>query len=36
MSSDTIDRLKEIAQLHEQGILTDQEFADQKTALLAH
>jgi Short C-terminal domain len=34
-SSDTIERLKELGQLHEQGVLTDQEFSDQKAKLLA-
>jgi putative oligomerization/nucleic acid binding protein len=34
-SSDAIDRLKELAQLHEQGVLTDQEFDQQKARLLA-
>jgi hypothetical protein len=33
-SSDTIERLKELGQLHEQGVLTDQEFSDQKAKLL--
>ena len=33
-SSEAIDQLKELAGLHEQGILTDQEFADQKAKLL--
>jgi hypothetical protein len=34
LSPDAIERLKEIAQLHEQGILTDQEFNQQKASLL--
>jgi hypothetical protein len=29
-----LDKLKELAALHEQGVLTDQEFADQKARLL--
>jgi hypothetical protein len=33
-SSDTIERLKELGQLHEQGVLTDQEFSEQKAKLL--
>ncbi len=33
-SPEAIDQLKELAGLHEQGILTDQEFADQKAKLL--
>ena len=32
---DPIERLKELGQLHEQGILTDEEFASQKAKLLA-
>ena len=32
---DPIAKLKELAALHDQGILTDQEFADQKAKLLA-
>ena len=31
---DPIERLKELGQLHEQGILTDEEFAAQKAKLL--
>ncbi len=34
-SSDAIERLKELGQLHEQGVLTDQEFSEQKAKLLA-
>jgi hypothetical protein len=34
MTSDQIDRLKELASLREQGILTDDEFAAQKAKLL--
>jgi hypothetical protein len=33
-SSEAIEQLKEMAQLHDQGILTDEEFADQKAKLL--
>ena len=32
---DPIAKLKELAELRDQGILTDQEFADQKAKLLA-
>lgn len=31
---DPIEQLKELGQLHEQGVLTDQEFAQQKARLL--
>jgi 3-oxoacyl-ACP reductase-like protein len=31
---DALDRLKELGALHEQGVLTDQEFAEQKARLL--
>jgi len=31
---DPIERLKELGQLHEQGILTDEEFAAQKAKIL--
>jgi hypothetical protein len=31
---DPIERLKELGQLHEQGVLTDQEFAAQKAKIL--
>jgi hypothetical protein len=34
MSDDTISQLKELGQLHEQGVLTDEEFAQQKAKLL--
>jgi hypothetical protein len=34
VSDDAIGKLKELAQLHEQGILTDEEFAAQKQKLL--
>jgi putative oligomerization/nucleic acid binding protein len=33
-SSDAISQLKELGQLHEQGILTDEEFAAQKAKVL--
>jgi hypothetical protein len=32
---DTIEELKQLAQLHDQGVLTDEEFAAQKAKLLA-
>lgn len=32
---DPIERLKELGQLHESGVLTDQEFADAKAKILA-
>jgi hypothetical protein len=35
ISSDTVQRLQELGKLHEQGILTDDEFAQQKQRLLA-
>jgi hypothetical protein len=31
---DPIERLKELAQLHDSGVLTDQEFADAKAKIL--
>jgi len=34
MSDDAIAKLKELAQLHEAGVLTDEEFAAQKQKLL--
>ena len=34
LSSDAVDRLKELGELHEQGVLTDGEFNDQKAKLL--
>jgi len=34
MSDDTIEQLKQLGQLHEQGVLTDEEFAVQKAKLL--
>ena len=33
-AADPIEQLKELGQLHEQGVLTDQEFAAQKSKLL--
>src|SRR4051794_37378943 len=35
MASGTIEQLKQLGALHEQGILTDEEFAAQKSRLLA-
>ncbi len=35
MTSDTIERLEQLGKLHEQGVLTDDEFASQKQRLLA-
>jgi Short C-terminal domain len=34
MTQDTIDQLKQLGELHEQGVLTDQEFDQQKAKLL--
>jgi hypothetical protein len=34
MTQDTIDQLKQLGQLREQGVLTDEEFAAQKARLL--
>jgi Short C-terminal domain len=34
ISDDAIQRLDQLGKLHEQGVLTDEEFAKQKTALL--
>jgi hypothetical protein len=34
-AADPIEQLKELGQLHEQGVLTDEEFAAQKAKLLA-
>ena len=34
MSSDAIEQLKQLGELHEQGVLTDEEFAAQKAKLL--
>jgi hypothetical protein len=33
--ADPIERLKELGALHEQGVLTDEEFASQKAKILA-
>jgi hypothetical protein len=33
-ASDTVEQLKALADLHSQGLLTDDEFADQKAKLL--
>jgi len=35
MSEDTINKLKQLGDLHNAGVLTDEEFADQKQKLLA-
>jgi len=35
ITPDAIDRLKQLGDLHEQGVLTDEEFAAQKTRLLS-
>jgi hypothetical protein len=35
LSDDSIARLKQLAELHSAGILTDEEFAEQKARLLA-
>jgi hypothetical protein len=34
MSPEAIEELKQIAQLHDQGVLTDEEFAAQKAKIL--
>ena len=34
LSDDAIARLKQLSELHQQGILTDAEFADQKARIL--
>jgi hypothetical protein len=34
ISPDDVSRLQELGKLHEQGILTDEEFAQQKAAIL--
>jgi hypothetical protein len=34
VSGDAIEKIKELAQLHDQGVLTDEEFAAQKARLL--
>jgi hypothetical protein len=35
ISSDAVEKLQQLAKLHEQGVLTDEEFAAQKERLLA-
>ncbi len=35
VSADAVQRLQQLGQLHEQGILTDDEFAQQKAKVLA-
>ncbi len=35
ISSDAVQKLQELGKLHEQGVLTDEEFATQKERLLA-
>jgi len=34
VTADTTERLKELGQLHEQGVLTDEEFAAEKAKVL--
>jgi len=34
MSADAVQRLQELAELHKQGVLTDEEFAVQKARIL--
>lgn len=34
VGDETVERLKQLGQLHEQGVLTDEEFAQQKAKLL--
>jgi hypothetical protein len=34
LSADVVDQLKQLAELHEQGVLTDEEFATAKAKLL--
>ena len=34
VTADTTERLKELGQLHEQGVLTDEEFASEKAKVL--
>ena len=34
MSQSSIDELKQLGQLHDQGVLTDEEFAAQKAKIL--
>jgi hypothetical protein len=35
MSADDLQRLQELAELHKQGVLTDEEFAAQKARILS-
>jgi uncharacterized protein YnzC (UPF0291/DUF896 family) len=35
MSADAVKRLQELAELHKQGVLTDEEFAAQKARILS-
>lgn len=35
MSADAVDRLEQLGKLHEQGILTDEEFSREKQKILA-
>ncbi len=35
MGTNTVEQLKQLAELHDQGILTDEEFAAQKAKILA-
>lgn len=35
ISSDAVEKLQQLAKLHEQGVLTDEEFTSQKERLLA-
>jgi hypothetical protein len=35
MSADAVQRLQELAELHKQGVLTDEEFAAQKALILS-
>ena len=36
LTPEAIERLKQLGELHEQGVLTDEEFAQQKAALLGN
>jgi Short C-terminal domain len=35
VSAEAVERLKQLGELHEQGVLTDEEFAEQKQRVLA-
>ena len=35
MSEDVVERLRQLGELHEQGVLTDEEFSREKSKLLA-